>query len=294
MIELLTVIAIIAILAGITFPVFSRVRANAYRSADISNMNDIRNAIQLYRADQEAYPPQLLGYASLYFGGPNDGQVVPADQARGFLYPKREPLGTLQPSQDRVDFKSITNAVWPNQDPRAVGSAPQVDLNGDGKIDASDDTAGARQAFGTGKTVTRVLSASDFAAERASFGRDENIDHASAQSDGSYLINSYFYDISGYDVAKVKIPSATRTELRYTLFWTVFGLGGGDKDDDPRQLGYSEPPENTVVTWNSWWRDYDQSGNPQRGKQEVVLFLGGGAKPADSVDVNTYSWRTLP
>ena len=295
MIELLTVIAIIAILAGIIFPVGARVRANAYRSADISSMNDIRNALQLYRVDQDAYPPQLLGYASLYFGGSNAGQVVPADQARGFLYPKREPLSGLQPANDRVKFSDITTAVWPPQDPRALGSAPQLDLNGDGKLDASDDTAGARQKYGETTTVTRNLSASDYAAARSSFGRDENVDAASPDGSGNYVgINTWFYNVSGYDVAKVKASGGDRTELRYARFWTVDGLGAGNKDDDPRQLGYAEPPENTVVTWNSFWREYDQSGVPQHGKQEVVLFLGGGAKPADSRDVSTYSWRTLP
>lgn len=314
MIELLTVIAIIAILAGIIFPVGARVRANAYKSADMSSMNDIRNALQLYKADQEAYPPQLLGYASLYFGGPNDGQVVPADQARGFLYPKREPLSGLQPANDRVGFKDITTAVWPQKDPTpcpetdtttldgtgrhkpcVLGSAAgaQIDLDGNGKIDDYDDIPGARQANSL-TTVTRTLSGSDYLAERNVFGRDENIGGATADGSGNYVFNAQFYSISGYDVAKVKSSSGDRVELRYAPFWTVYGLAGGSKDDDPRQLGYAEPPDNTVITWNSFWRDYDQNGVPQHGKQEVVLFLGGGAKTADSQTVSSVSWRTRP
>ena len=97
LIELLTVIAIIAILAAIILPVLARAKDNAYRNSDISNMNAIRAALQLYRVDQGAYPPALLGYVTLYASGPNMGQVIPADQLKGFLYNKRVPsLETLR------------------------------------------------------------------------------------------------------------------------------------------------------------------------------------------------------
>ena len=64
LIELLVVIAIIGILSAIIFPVFARMKDSAYKSGDLTNMNSIRTALQLYRADQGAYPPTLLGYAS--------------------------------------------------------------------------------------------------------------------------------------------------------------------------------------------------------------------------------------
>ncbi|MFX8786131.1 hypothetical protein ABTM90_20125, partial [Acinetobacter baumannii] len=67
-----------------------------------------------------------------------------------------------------------------------------------------------------------------------------------------------FYAVSGYDVAEVPTSaSAKRYELRYARFWTQNALvphtGGtgyvvGGSDDDPRQLGYNTPPEDTVVT----------------------------------------------
>ncbi|MFX8668662.1 prepilin-type N-terminal cleavage/methylation domain-containing protein, partial [Acinetobacter baumannii] len=79
LIELLTVIAIIALLAAITFPVFSRVKDSANRNADMSHMNTLRAAIQLYEADQNGYPPALLGFVTLYTSGPSAGNVVPAD-----------------------------------------------------------------------------------------------------------------------------------------------------------------------------------------------------------------------
>src|SRR5580700_9011458 len=84
LIELLVVIAIIAILAAIIFPVYSRVKDSAYRSSDMANMNSIRTALQMYRADQGGYPPALLGYATGYSNfAPSAADIVPANLVAG-------------------------------------------------------------------------------------------------------------------------------------------------------------------------------------------------------------------
>lgn len=282
MVELLTVIAVIAILAAIVFPVYARAKDSAYRGADISNMNEVRNALQLYRVDQGAYPPAILGYATLYMSGPNTGNVVPASALAGKLFPRRvASLETLRPSYVRQPLNAITTAVWPNPDPRPVGSAPILDLNGDNQIDAADDTAGARQAFGPTTVVTRPAPVPANPAE--------NI-----LNEGGANWTAHFYRISGYDVATVPVVGGgNRTELRYSLFWTNDGLTGGSAQDDPRQLGYSEPPETTVVTWNTNFRDPSPDG-VVTGKRDVILFLGGNARTYDSRQLNERSWRVLP
>lgn len=278
LIELLVVIAIIAILAGITFPVIARAKDSAYRGSDISNMNSIRAALQIYRVDQGAYPPALLGYVTLYTSGPNMGNVIPANELKGFLYPKRvDSLATMKPSYERAKDTDITNAVWPTFDARALGSAPILDLDGSGAIDASDDFGCARQALGPSDVVQRYNSAT------------------------SAWENAAFYKVSGYDVAAVP-TNPGRTELRYARFWTGWGLGTvacggvqGHANDDPRQLGYVDPPENTIITWNSYFRDWDSStGLPQRSRRDIVLFLGGSARLFDSKDVAERSWRVIP
>ncbi len=272
MIELLVVIAIIAILAAIIFPVFARAKVGAYRSSDITNMNSLRTALQLYRADNGAYPPQLLGYINTYSGDPTAADVIPADQLRAALYAKRvESLKTFTPAYERAKNLDETTAEWPPADPRAAGTAPQVDTNGDGNITPLDDNVGARQANGPGTTVTRNAP--------LPFG----------------TINARFYSVSGYDSAPVKLPGGgTRRELRYALFWTGLGLGPGAVDDDPRQLGYTDPPETTVITWNSYYRDYDAAGNVARNRNDIVLFLGGAAKAYDARDLSERSWRVQP
>jgi len=274
LIELLTVIAIIALLSAIIFPVFARAKESAAKASDISDMNSLRSALQLYRVDQGAYPPALLGYATLYSSGPQMGNVIPADQLKtGFLFPKRaESLDAFKPNNLKVGPAVITNAVYPAQDPRPVGSAAILDLDGNGAITPLDDTAGARQAYGP--------------------------------ADGSVCYGggvapcvagpAEFYQISGYDTQTVRTPSGLRTELRYTLFWTQLGLTTGGADDDPRQLGYSDPPESTVITWNSQFRQFDASGQALRGRTDQILFLGGGARPYDSRMLADRSWRVMP
>ncbi len=277
LLELLTVIAIIAILAAIIFPVALRAKDSAYRSGDISHMNEIRVALQLYRADQGAYPPAILGYATLYSSGPYAGQVIPANQLKSYLYPKRlGSIDTLRPAYDRVSPSLVTTAVWPNQDPNPVGASPMLDLNGDGVISSADDLQCARQAYGPTTQVT------------------------SDPNDPSSTPLQY-YKISGYDVSQVPAPDGSvHNEIHYALFWTGWGLGTsactpsgtppGNPEDDPRQLGYNNPPDTTVLTWNTFFRDY-VNGVPVRDKRDIVLFLVGGARVYDSRDAYDRSWR---
>lgn len=273
LIELLVVIAIIAILAAIIFPVFMKAKDSAYRSGDLSNMNAIRNALQLYRADQEAYPPQILGYASYY--DPGMTQVIPASKLHAALYPKRiDSISTMRPAYDRAAEDKLVPAVWPNIDTRPGGI---LDLNGDGVINNLDDIPGARQLYGPSTW---------FSANPSDNGGTSNVANA-----------TLFYAVSGYDIGEVKVPQPenVRTELRYTLRWTSYSLSqGGNSQDDPRQLVYSEPPDNTVITWDSWFRDYDYGNVVQREKKDFVLFLGGSTRPFDSVDMNDRSWRVTP
>jgi type II secretory pathway pseudopilin PulG len=271
---MLVVIAIIAILAAIIFPVYSRAKDSAFRSDDMASMNQLRTALQLYYNDQGAYPPQLLGYVTLYQTGPNAGNVIPANDLQSYLYPKRVgSLGVFIPAYNGFQYSATTTAVYPNQDPAAIGSAPVMDLDGDADVDAADDIAGARQAYGPTDGIVCL-------------GGGVTCPPA---------FQAQFYSVSGYDVATVPDPntSSTRTELRYTLFWTDFALNqNGNAFDDPRQLGYGFPPDDTIVTWNSYFRDIDQNTLvPNANNRDILLFLGGSARPADSNGVFNKSWR---
>ena len=255
MIELLTVIAIIAILAAILFPVYARVKDSAYRSSDQSHMNAIRTALQLYRADQGAYPPQLIGYVTLYTSGVNMGNVIPADVLVGPLFPKRvESIDTFRPAYVRgAEASPIgqTGAVWPTVDSAHYGGIDNSPLQRYGPMDAVINPATNMPAN--------------------------------------------YYSISGYDTALVKVPTGSERELRYTLFWSGYGLKNGDPTDSPRQLGYTDPPDTTVITWDSYFREYDSAGNVAPGeKRDIILFLGGSARQYDSTIIAADAWQTSP
>ena len=264
LIELLVVIAIIGILAGITFPVFARAKDSAYRGSDMSNMNAIRTALQLYRTDQGAYPPAILGYATAYDGSiPTAATVVPANEVVSALYPKRiDSLQTLRPAYVRPTAgtleKEFLTAFWP---PKAATGNDR------------------EQRFGPEQVVQRCVN--------------------------NTVVDNLYYRISGYDAATVRVPGGNQHELRYSLFWTryavpvdpcnpVVGAGLGSGQDDPRQLGYTDPPDSTVITWDSYFRDYNSDGSVQRTKRDIVLFVGGGARPYDSAALASQSWQVKP
>jgi len=66
LIELMVVIAIIAILAGLLFPVFARAKAQAKQSACISNLKQIGDAMVLYMGDSDDLFPSAVDPADKY------------------------------------------------------------------------------------------------------------------------------------------------------------------------------------------------------------------------------------
>lgn len=85
LIELLTVIAIIAILAAIIFPVMSTVKRRAQTVQCMTNLHDIAMAMKLFQQDNRQYPATLTGYVQLDAGG----NIIPFERSRGDgLYPE--------------------------------------------------------------------------------------------------------------------------------------------------------------------------------------------------------------
>jgi prepilin-type N-terminal cleavage/methylation domain-containing protein len=71
--------------------------------------------------------------------------------------------------------------------------------------------------------------------------------------------------------------------VKYVRHWSGARRGFGD---NPRQLLYKTPPEDTVVTWCTYHRDWTsrvaQDALPQTGSLDLVLFLDGHVKPTPS------------
>jgi len=303
LIELLVVIAIISILAAIIFPAAMRAKDAAYRSSDMSHLNELRSALQLYRVDQGGYPPDL--FQTIPYGTTT---VPAADQTIGYLYPKRvSSLSTFQPGYDHAGSLDVVGGAGCG----AAGAPPCVFWPG--PIVASGATCNT-QAFGFDTVV----------AVNPELPVTMNPSAGTCASAGVGSVNcnppAEFYAADGYDVAPVKEPDgSTRYELHYAPFWTGYGLGAemgstwctsngsappsagtggsgipGFSGDNSRQLGYNNPPDTTVMTWDTFFRDYTGNAPTTGEKRDVVLFLGGNAKMYDSTLVAQRTWNVTP
>lgn len=280
LIELLTVIAIIAILAALIFPVFSKAKDAARRQTDSTHMSTLFQAFQLYRLDQGGSPPLLLQVAEY---DQSLGRFRRVDELRhGYLYRSRvSDIKVFTSVLADATKDGLVSAYWPNIDPRP--------------LEPGED-ARARQAFGPPVVVTYQHLGIDPIRQ----GLNQDPPNSWAR----------FYEWDTYDVSPIPgnalnvstgtcmgSPNQIRYELRYVLFWTTFGQTGGDPVDNPRQLGYHEPPDDTIITWNSyfrrWERDPGGSGCmvPMRRKTDLVLYFSGTVRLEDSRDMFERSWR---
>jgi len=87
LLEMMVVVAIIAILAGILIPNFTRARAQAATSACMSNEKTIATALELYYTDNQKYPNAATATAidQSYITANLSGYMnqVPVDPAAG-------------------------------------------------------------------------------------------------------------------------------------------------------------------------------------------------------------------
>jgi prepilin-type N-terminal cleavage/methylation domain-containing protein len=255
LVELLTVIAIIAILAAIIFPVAGTVRENARKSRCMSNLSQIFVALQSYKEDYRAYPPVLGAYAV-----DANGNLTcnPAQAVQFNLAPK--PLGSyLQnnaeifycPNNPIDDKRIITQAVYPQG--HALADQPVRLRPGD---NSSPIVCFYRyDSYSTGR-----------------IGQSNNHELHYTLFWSNQVLNQVENQLNG---------GTTNYGLGYFDGTIEEGTLGPKATDNPRQLGYRNPDTTAVVTWCSYHRSYN--GNvPARTRSDIVLFLTGNVKVVDS------------
>lgn len=111
LIELLTVVAIIAVLAGILLPVFAKARAKAQQTNCLSNNRQVATAAMMYVEDHDGRLPSMwdntpgdgqYGGWTWYCDFPN-GDPGDFDPARGSLYPYLRNAASFVCPADRCD-----------------------------------------------------------------------------------------------------------------------------------------------------------------------------------------------
>jgi|SRR5687768_4442847 len=286
LIELLVVIAIIAILAAIIFPVFNSAKRSAKMRADSSNLASLHQALKLYREDQGGYPPLLLQVAEY-----NGNVLRRVDELRrAYLYRGRvKDIDTFKSVESLEEPNEVVQAFWPPRDPRSVQQAGPCERR---QLFGHELNGGACNGFqmnvGSGAFATQSVNGPDVV-RYAQLGIDPFLMNGDVPTDPAQ-----FYAWDSFDVALSRNPDNANNsiyELRYALFWSAWGQGGGSPNDSTRQLGYHSPREDTIVTWDAYFARFERgSAAPIRGRDTIVLYLSGTVRNEDSRGIWEQSW----
>jgi prepilin-type N-terminal cleavage/methylation domain-containing protein len=161
LVELLTVIAIIAILAAVIFPVMGVVKARARENNCMSNLHQIGTAVAMFKTDNRKYPLALVG--AVYDGG-SDAVDFTSAKSSDYLFSEYVPSFKAFhcPSSNISDTKT---AVEVRQ--RAYSASPtikvyvynsyEVYVNSAGAYDRHYYTDWASEETGTADTAVGRL-----------------------------------------------------------------------------------------------------------------------------------------
>jgi type II secretory pathway pseudopilin PulG len=282
MIELLTVIAIIAILAAILFPVFGTVREQARQSNTLSNLHSIYIGVRQFYDDEQTMPPALLGYAETHDTSVNppidrpvkstSETVTPMDRITnshpnwlaGYLY--------SYPSSEHIkDFGTFTNADNTVTDKTAI---TEVYYPLDSPI-----------SLAMGGTLQNPVPVTW---QQTATQADANGCYAQGDPDlpdPSYVGQpKYFYKMDSMDIGPMLDTKGYPTydsnhnliyELHYSPDWThQLGAACDIQNSKPvvTQLKYKNPPaDRTVITYVT--QHTVTSGSPN----VIILLLSGTA-----------------
>ncbi len=119
LVELLVVITIIGILAGIALPVFQKVQVNAEQTKTLSNGKQIGLGLKLYAGDNDGSFPKFSAYDAAS-GTFNSGTITDANQALKQLIPQYVPTEKI--------FAVKKSAWTPNSPDENIGTTPD-DVN---------------------------------------------------------------------------------------------------------------------------------------------------------------------
>ena len=235
-IEMLTVIAIIGILASIIFPVITAAKRKAYQTQCMNNMHEIGVAFKLFVQDEHRAPDFIAGPVER----DGSGNAIPLDKSSGTinrqtvsLYPEyiksvrilECPLSLI--NQDHKEY-TLTDVA---EDPMFNYWANPTSPNTPGSI---------RSVLNNGSKFELYL-----------------YDNYDSQFPKDCPEREAHYSPLWFYVDLIQNPTYPDTDPDYV-----------------RQLWWRSPPEDTVVTWCSFHREA-VGGVPKEGSKDIVLFLDG-------------------
>lgn len=261
-IELLTVIGIIGILAALIFPIVGSAKKRAKQAQCISNLNQIFVAVKQFQLDERRYPEFLAGPVQwvdsngvyVHYGS---GAPVPMDKSTGMV-------------NNRIV------ALYPEYIDAPVAFACSVSGVNTDDVEYTTTDIVQDPMF---NTPVKHLT--------LRFWRDN----------GGNPQQYYLYKYSSYDFQNPRgTPTPGVGEVHYCLSHLDMNNPSSANDPDvERQLRWKGPPADTVITWCSYHRDFS-GGSVAGGSRDIVLFLDGRAKPMSSSLTANWEdgWRVMP
>lgn len=260
MVELLTVIAIIAILAAIIFPIMSSAKASARKTQCISNMEQIFQALQLFKADEHRYPDFIAGPVAWRV----PGDAYPLTESKGVtvngtlvsLYPEyikastdlKCPLSRASSRDIQVDpmYAALNAMDW-------VGRTPPLRFNG--------------EDLGNGNVPFNLYTGCSYDIQLPKGATEYEVHYSTVwSSEDSVTVTTAISDPSMREAALATIE---------------------------RQLRWKNPPSDTMITWCSLHRDAAGDGTPANGSRDIVLFMDGNVKSLPSTAVRDAGWKNV-
>lgn len=262
MVELLTVIAIIAILAAIIFPIMSAAKASARKTQCISNMEQIFQALQLFKADEHRYPDFIAGPVSWKSPGNaykfNESKGVTQEGVLVSLYPEyikattdlKCPLSRATDIDIQVD--PVYDLLHSMMDPW-TGTAPPLRYIG--------------EDVGSGNVPFQLYKACTYDIQLPKNAAEYEVHYSTVwNSEDSKTITDTISDQSMREAALARIE---------------------------RQLHWKQPPSDTMITWCSLHRDTAPDGTPTSGSRDIVLFLDGNVRSIPSTVLRDAGWKNV-
>jgi prepilin-type N-terminal cleavage/methylation domain-containing protein len=257
MIELLTVIAIIAILAAIIFPVFGTARAAVRRGACISNMQKLSQAVKLFQLDNRRYPDYLYG---------------PALNGDGTIKTDNSPNAELSMSQVATYLRTTINSNTPEPD-RTIITRIQRNYRNSLYPEYINDLSVYKCPNNV--EVDR--------AESTAAGLATRLEQTAPSQSGP--VTQAFYKYDSYDAnpmidRNTRLPIPNSLAARYSRVWqpllnrqNLDQLSVAQREDYQNQLVFREPGSDTYITMCTF--------HAQNDGKVIVLWLNGQAKVWD-------------
>jgi len=265
-IEMLTVIGIISVLAAIIFPIVGSAKRKAKQAQCIANMHQIFVALKQFQLDEHRCPDFIAGPVQWV---DSSGAYVPYDTGGAMV--------SLEKNSGMVNGQMVSLFPEYNNDPN-VYRCPVSSMNALGAEFSTVDKVldPMYSLLGNGGVTPNRNGLRGIAPEP---GADEGY---------------YLYQYSSYDYQNPR--GGAGDEAHYCPTWLDMNLAASMGDADvERQLRWKAPPADAVITWCSYHRSADPGG-VDSGSKDLVLFLDGRVRPMSSIPMVDWGdgWRIKP